>query len=315
MRKAMIAIAFVLFAFATAAAVSGGRVAAQTPSFGNLFPVATFPNVQVPASNFNLDLAFVEYGPGAFSATESHQGTRFYVVYEGELTIMIGDKSATYDAGKSVLAPPGAITKFSNAGTKPARVYYSAMVPAWAASNPSTVLAPAGATAPKVLASGSVPVREQRSTVNMTLQGLWLDPGAALPNHIMNEYNRGLVMDGTTTFEYLDGGRVVAPAGQVQTMDVGRPGTAANRGTTRVLNTHTWLSTPGAALTSAAPAAAVPATGPITPPRTGDAGLMAATDARERFAELILLAIVTTAIALATRRSFSRNDAKDSLSR
>ena len=271
MRKAILGALLLVFA----AAISVGSSKTESaPAFGEVFPTAAFPGIQVPASNFNLDLAVIEYAPGAFSATDSHQGTRFFVVMEGELSISVGDKTAAYGAGKSVMSPAGAVTKLSNLGTKPARVYYSAIVPAWAASNPASVIASASATPPKTVLSASVPVKETRSVVNVVLMAFWFDPGAALPNHIMNEYNRGLVLEGTASFEYLDGGKESYTAGQVFDMYQDRPGTQANRSTARHAASHTWLATPGKELVTFLPAP----TG-LGAPSTGDAGLAAESDA------------------------------------
>ena len=270
MRKAILGALLLVFA----AAISVGSSKTESaPAFGEVFPTAAFPGIQVPASNINLDLAVIEYAPGAFSATDSHQGTRFFVVMEGELTITVADKTAAYGAGKSVMSPAGATTRLSNVGAKPARVYYSAIVPAWAASNPASVLASASATPPKTVMSASVPVKETRATVDVYLMAFWFDPGAALPNHIMNEYNRGLVLEGASSMEYLDGGKESYTAGQVFDMYQDRPGTQANRSTARHAASHTWLATPGKNLLTFLPAAGLGA------PSTGDAGLAAEANA------------------------------------
>lgn len=279
MRRVTLAAAAILFA--AAISTDAARVE-SAPAIGDLFPAAFFPSVQVPASNFNLELAAVEYGPGAYSATESHQGTRFFVVMEGELTIVVGDKTGIYGAGKSVISPPGAATRLSNTGTKPARVYYSAIVPATAASNPSTIVAPASAPPPKVLSSGSFPVRDERSTIDVYLTGFWLDPGGEIPNHVHNFFTPGVVIEGVVSIEYMDGGKQSFTAGQGYDMSEGRPGAMVNRGTTRASVTHTWLATPGGkellTMVEARAGTSAPASG-VTPPRTGDAGLASAPDA------------------------------------
>jgi len=303
------------------AAMAVGTTEAQTPpSQSPLFPTATFTNVQPPARSFELVQAVVEYAPGSFSAIESVQYDRYFTVMEGELTFTIGEKTSAYSAGKNFSVPTGIMARGSNEGRSvAARVYVSGLVPAWAdagdvsrapESRPSAV-------APRTVHSVRLAVRDIPGLINIVQAGSRYSPGYLTPAHIMNHPNGMVHLEGTTAYEYIDGGRESYTPGQGGQMYPHRPGAMANRTTTPTAFLLTWLQTPGTPLTSplAAPASAAPATGPITPPRTGDAGLMAATDSRETVAGLVLLAIVTTSVALATKRSFSPSDGKSSLSR
>jgi quercetin dioxygenase-like cupin family protein len=259
--------------------------------------------------------AVVEYAPGSFSAIESVPYDRYFTVMEGELTFTTGEKTNVYAAGKNFSVPSGILAKGSNEGRSLAgRVFVSGLVPAWANAGDVTRTPESrpSAVAPRTVHSVRLAVREIPGVINIVQTGSRYSPGYLTPAHTMNHPNGMVHLEGTTAYEYMDGGRESYTPGQGGQMYPHRPGAMANRTTTPAAFLLTYLQTPGTALTSpaTAPASAAPATGPITPPRTGDAGLMAATDSRERFAGLLLLAIVTTAVALATKRSFSRSGAR-----
>lgn len=236
---------------ALALALLPGPAQAQAPRQVPVFPSVTFRGVATPGRYFYLAQAVIHYGPGAFSAAGSEQSTRFFTVMEGELTATIGGKAAVYGAGKGFSVAPGIIVKTSNEGrTSRASVFVSSLVPARgegavtiAGTGPSPV-PPHIACASRVAVSVAPPV------IDVVQAGTRYEPGFATPLHTMNEMHVVLHLDGTTTYEYVDG--EVERFGQCQSamMYMARPGLMANRTTAPAVFVLTWLATPGAALTS-----------------------------------------------------------------
>jgi hypothetical protein len=151
--------------------------------------------------------------------------------------------------------------------------------------------------------------------INVVQAGARLDPGYVFPTHVMNHPHNILHIEGTTSYEYVDGGGESYTAGQVGDMDVARPGTMANRGTTSSAYVMTWLQTPGTALSSPFTAPAEVTQTAIRPPSTGDAGLLASrrpgpgTELR-----LLLIGSGVLVMVLAPSRTVRRSTARGSRS-
>lgn len=247
-RATLIGIYLVLFALVT----SLGTAQAQAPRQVPLFPAAVNNNVPTPGRYFYLAQAVIEYGPGAFSAAGSEQSRRFFTVMEGELSFTVGGKTEAYAAGKNFSVAPGVVVKGTNEGrTARARVFVTSLVPArgeGAATVPGTG---PSATPPRIVYSSRIPIGPLPEVINVIQVGNRYEPGFVTGLHVMNETHAMLHLEGTTSYEYLDGFKETFGPGQGGQMYVGRPGVMANRTTAPTAFLFTWLATPGKPLTSA----------------------------------------------------------------
>jgi quercetin dioxygenase-like cupin family protein len=226
-------------------------VQAQAPRQLPLFPSAVFRGVATPARYFRLDLAVVEYGPGAISSAASEQSTRFFTVIEGELTFTVGGKTETVGVGKNFSVLPGVVAMGSNAGRSTrARVYISSLIPARGEGAIMLAGAPPSAAVPKTLYSMRLPVGPLPAVIDVVQAGTKYEPGFVTGTHTMNEVHAILHLDGTTSYEYWDGMREAFAPGQGGQMYVGQPGAMANRTASPAAFLITWLVTPGKPLTS-----------------------------------------------------------------
>ena len=120
-----------------------------------------------------------------------------------------------------------------------------------------------------------------------------------------------LVTAGTESFDYLDGASESYSAGQTAEMYVNRPGNMSNQGTVTaayVITTVQYVpGTPGSGPVPSSGAATAPQ---ISPPNTGDAGLLASSagDVRPWAVVMVLgvLAVGATALLVRPRTSRSR---------
>ena len=70
-----------------------------------------------------MDVSFSlsETPPGQGPELHKHPYEEVFVVQEGELTFTVGDTTVEATGGQIVVAPAGALHKFVNSGTGPAR--------------------------------------------------------------------------------------------------------------------------------------------------------------------------------------------------
>lgn len=225
---------------------------AQAPRQVPVFPAAVFRGVQTPARYFTLSQAVIDFKPGAASATGSEQSVRFFVVMEGELAVTVDGKTALYAAGKNFSVPPGVALSISNEGrTANARIFVSSLVPARGEGAVVVRDRAAASSEPRVLSAMRMPMGPLPGVIDVTLVGNRYDPGFATGQHVMNEVHAFLHLEGTTSYEYVDGAVETFGSGQGAQMYVGRPGLMANRTAVRSAYLLTWLATPGKPLTSA----------------------------------------------------------------
>src|SRR3990172_5810894 len=222
MRKAAL-LAVMLLSLAGGAAA---RPVAAAPAAGSLFPAQSFPNVATPTRTFDLLQMVVDYDAGAASQ-DSAQSARFFTVMEGELSITAGGKTDVYGVGKGTSASAGLTATLTNNGSKKARLYLSALVPAW--DRGPQLAAVSSAPASKTVFSGRYPFKGAPGRVNLHQAGVFVEPGYSTPNHVMLSPHAFLVTAGTESFDYLDGGSESYVAGQTAEMYVCRPRLMANK--------------------------------------------------------------------------------------
>lgn len=223
----------------------------QAPRQLPLFPLAAFRGVTAPSRYFYLSQAVVEYGPGAVSSVGMEQSTRFFTVIEGELTFTVGGKTDTFGAGKSFPVPPNVEARGSNEGRAArARVFISSLVPARGEGAVILTAANPSSGGPRTLYAARRPVGPLPAVIDVMQAGTRYEPGFVTPPHVMNETHAIMHLEGTTTYEYLDGAQDAFGPGQAGQMYVGRPGVMANRTAAPAVFLITWLVTPGKPLTS-----------------------------------------------------------------
>lgn len=232
-----------------ASAADPARPQTPAPRQVPLFPSVVFRGVATPARYFYLAKASIEFPPGAVLPARAERSTRFFTVTEGTLVLTVGGKTETYTVGKGGMATPGAVASARNEGQTTARVVVSSLVPASGegAITPATA---SGGAAPRVIASMRLPVGPLPPVIDVIQGGTRYEPGFATGLHVMNETHAILHLEGTTSYEYVDGFQEAFGPGQGAQMYVGRPGLMANRTAAPSAWLITWLVTPGRPLTS-----------------------------------------------------------------
>lgn len=214
-----------------------------------IFPSAVFRAVATPSRYFYLDKSVVEYAPGAVLGAGTERAVRFVTVVDGNVTFAVGGKTETYGAGKGFSVAPGVVLAARNESGATARVVVSSLVPAGSGAAP-VAHAPSTSSAPRILSAMRMPVGPLPETIDVIQGGTRYEPGFATGLHVMNETHAILHLEGTTSYEYVDGARESFGPGQGGQMYVGRPGLMANRTFAPSAFVITWLVIPGKPLTS-----------------------------------------------------------------
>ncbi len=297
MKELLLAAALLLLG----AAAIGPAQAADPPRQSALIPPQTFENVATPTRSFDVLLMIVDFEPGA-TAQDSAQSARFFTIMQGQVSVTIAGKTdvltASIDYTKvlwSASAAPGLTATITNSGANKARVYVSALVPAWD-RGPQF--------GDRTVYSGSRHFDDMPPTMNVRQEGARRDPGyvSGLHMHPAGNYFTIMVFTGANSYEYLDGGSETYVAGPLIGMESERPGVVANRGTIESTSVGTTLQVPGVAYQVNLP----PPTPAIRPPSTGDAGLASAPDTALRgwaYAGALGLLVGGASLLLVRRRA------------
>ena len=267
MKKLILVTAAILLALAS---TGGAGSAAPTATVTHR---ATFEGVQPPARYFTLVEGISEFAPGQAARSNFVPAARYFSVIQGEVTVTIGDKTAVYAKGETWSVGGGIYFGIRNDADATARVFF-------------TVLALPGAT-PKPVPGSTVPANPSRilwtavTSVYVPASKIDLmqliqdsEPGFRTPAHVMNHPHVYIVMEGENTLRYSDGAVEAFAAGQQGVMEVGRPGTMENSSDVNSQLAFSWLITPGTPPTSPVTGTAATPPGTISPPNTGDGGLV-----------------------------------------
>jgi quercetin dioxygenase-like cupin family protein len=263
------------------AASIGPAEAADPPRQSALILPQTFENVATPARSFDVLLMVVDFEPGA-AAQDSAQSARFFTIMQGQVSVTVAGETdvltASADYTKvvwSASAAPGLTATITNSGANKARVYVSALVPAW--DRGPQFAAQSSSAAATTAYSGSQHFDNMPATMTVRQSAAALDPGYVSGLHMHPAGNHYTMMEltGAVSFEYLDGGSETYVAGPLIGMASERPGVMANRGTTTATTVTTLLQVPGTVTQVNLPAP----TAAIRPPSTGGAGLLPRSDA------------------------------------
>jgi len=278
---------------------------AQTPPSVTTRYTSTFTGVNPPARHFNLLQGISEFQPGEAARNNSTPGPRFFTALEGELTVLIGDKTEVFGAGKTWSVPGGITLGVKNEGANRGRVFFSVLAPIGGPGGSPQPGSAVPAAPSRILQTVSTPVTVTSDNLNVIQVVQDWAPGARNSNHVMNQPHVYSMLEGENTTRYLDGSSERWTPGQAGVMTVGRGGYMENSGTAPARLFFTWVVVPGAPQTlplpvPASPAAPSPAMPGFIPPRTGDAGLLGRSTLG--LPVVILLSFTATMAGLAATR-------------
>src|SRR5687768_3236479 len=244
--------ALLLFAghFATPAA-------AQTPPSVAVRYTSTFTNVHPPARHFNLLHGVSEFSPGEAARPSYSPGPRFFTLLEGEVTVLIGDKTQVFKAGQTWDAPGGIYHGVTNEGSVRARIFFSVLNPIGGMGGIMPGSTPP-ASPSRILHTTQTPVTVSTNTITVIQMVQDWPAGARNSNHMMNQPHLYSMMEGENTTRFFDGRNERFTANQAGVMAVGQGGYMENSGATSNRLFFTWAATPGQ-----------PNTLPATPPVAG----------------------------------------------
>jgi quercetin dioxygenase-like cupin family protein len=263
-------------------AIVATTASAQTPP--RIVPgyTSTFNNVQPPARSFDLIQGVSEFLPGESARMNSTSASpRYFTIVEGAITAIIGDKTAVYEAGKNFVVPAGIYFQPRNLGQQRARIFFSVLQPAW---ERGVQPAPGSAVPEKpsrILHTVRTSVSVASDSINVQQVTNNWEAGARNAPHVMNHPHLFSILDGELTNRYQDGSELRVAPGQAGVMTVAKPGIMESSGARAAPAFFTWIVSGSSPNTSAVPAPA--ASAPITPPRTGDAGLADGAEHRSWF--------------------------------
>ena len=211
----------------------------------------------------------LDFAPGTWSPPHSHGGLTLVRVLEGEMTRRMGDAEDVFRAGEGWVEAPRDVHAAGNAGTAPARVQVTFLLPRGAplttvAGTPSPG-APPGPTvayqSARVPAASTAPFDEAATTV------LGFAPGAWTPLHSHGGLTLVAVVEGEMRVR--SGGReTVYRAGDLWVEGPGDVHAAGNAAVAEALVAVTFVLRRGAPVTTVVQPAG-PISGPIALPRTG----------------------------------------------
>ena len=214
----------------------------------------------------------LDFAPGAWTPLHTHGGLTLVRVLEGEMTRRAHDTEDLFKAGEGWIEAPGDIHAAGNAGSTPARVLVTFLLPNGAplttvAGTPTQDAPPGPTTAFQsrriVLTSAVAGFDEAATTM------LGFAPGAWTPLHSHPGLTLVAVMDGEMTVRS-GGQETVYRAGDVWIEQPGDVHAAGNTAATDARVAVTFLLRRGAPVTIPA-ATQAPAQVPSVLPRTGEA--------------------------------------------
>jgi quercetin dioxygenase-like cupin family protein len=222
-------------------------------------------------------LTILDFAPGAWTPLHTHGGLAVVRVLEGEMTRRAHGMEDVFRAGEGWVEAPGDVHAAGNAGTAPARVLVTFLLPAGAPlttteGTPSQDPPPGPTTAFQSHRVGVATTAAGHNEAATTLLGF--APGAWTPLHWHGGLTLVAVLEGDMTVRSA-GRETVYRAGDVWIEQPGDVHAAGNENATGALVAVTFLLQQGAPVTtvaSAQPAVQLPS----ALPRTGAAGVAVA---------------------------------------
>ena len=273
-----VAIALVLVCAASSVSSVRGETVGSTVLFErHIKGVNTIPG------SYNLLQEYVDFDRGAFAPLRLSASWYMFTIVSGSLSVTIDQATSSYGPGQSGLIPPGALFRYTNDSLAGARMMESIIL--LPTTGRPQAFEPASYP-PVVSYMQNVPLGALGYGADVVQQGADLAAAYRSPERIANSLNVITVTAGELTLRYRDGAVEKYGTNQVAKVATGRPFSLANEGAGKASYIATWVSTPGTPALATAPVAPVAPVAPsppaaasgggtaITPPRTGDGGLL-----------------------------------------
>ncbi len=241
------------------------QAGAQAPASVTLL-AQRFTGVTTPGSSFDLVQSVVDFGSGARSAEITSTVPHYVSAIEGDLEADIDGEPRTIAAGKGIAVPAGARVVITNPNTAgSARAFVTSLLPVAAVASIHHVSG-LGVT---IFGTSRMTMSGGPASVDIVQSGARYDVGFKSGVHTMNQPHLMTHTEGVTGYTYLDGlAEAYRPPAQGQ-MYVGRAGYMHTVGSEKSSFLMTWVSAPGAPLTSAVTPTATPQSPAPAPPNTG----------------------------------------------
>ncbi len=281
-------------------------VSGQTPPGPTTISTVSYANVAIPAS-VEIVQEVIDFAPGARTPNQTRGGDLFVTVAEGEILLRKGGSDVYYSAAArnpTFRVNKGETYSLGNPnGAVKARIYTSTVIAPGTALTATAAGEPASPLPPLVVMTSKAASPPLPGAVTV-VQVVWdFEPGAATPPHTHHGFFLVTVVDGELARKTIAGekfyksGEAFTEASGIQEDAIVRNASAGRtRNFFTVLATQVPPSTTLPALPSSASG--------ITPPNTGEAGLLGQGDALMPLAAAALIAFGAGTVVM--RRTKSR---------
>jgi len=249
-----------------------GAVDAQEPPLPTNRIVSRFPVTTSPAQHDLVQLT-LDFPSGSATALHSHSGPVYVTVLEGQITRTEGGVKTVHAVGQTFTEQEMKPHIAANEGNVPARVLASVVLSPGEAPTINDPNAPLPGVQPKTTFLSRTTLGTQPGEFEVTHVVVDFGPGAYLPMHTHGGAGIVTVDSGEIEFGKASGNQRLSPGGVF--LEVVDPHTARNMSSGNSTLLVSFLIRKGAAITTFInPPAAAPAPAVVTPPNTGDGGLL-----------------------------------------
>lgn len=213
-----------------------------------------------PTNQFEIIHLILDFAPGAWTPAHSHGGQGLVTVLGGQITVREGGKEQVYKTGESWVELPGNVAEVGNAGTAPASVFVTFLLPQGAqlttVRDQGTQQPPPGPTTRYQARTAGIPLSGPFEVIQLVLD---FAAGAWTPPHSHGGQGLVTVLDGEMTVKET-GQEQVYKAGETWVEQAGHVVTVGNATAAKASVAVTFLLPQGAPLTTIA-MPGLPATG------------------------------------------------------
>jgi LPXTG-motif cell wall-anchored protein len=253
-------------------------------------PLVAPPGVVVKATSrfdvinapgqFDRVLLVIDFPPGTWTPPHTHGGYVYIAVWEGEISARMAGVPGSekkYPVGGTFVETPGEFMEVGNAGTAPARVLATAVLPKGAplTINQQGVTSQNPPPGPTVVHRATAEADRPGSAFELVQLRLEIPPGGWTPAHVHGGQELVVVTAGETTLRQRGRPERAYGVGESWINPTGLVHAAGNIGSATSEVAATFLLPKGAPLTTVQPAAALAeAAAPAQLPRTGGVGAL-----------------------------------------
>jgi quercetin dioxygenase-like cupin family protein len=261
----------------------------QTPPPPTTLSTVNFTGVTPPAQP-ELIQEVIDFAPGAATPIQTRGGDLFVTVLEGQVALRRGASDSYYTANgptnvRTFRVARGEVHSILNVnGTIKARIFASTLLPAGTKLTTDQPGTPPPLVAPAVAMTSKAIPTALPSQISV-LQVVWeFRPGAATAPHTHHGFFLVTVVDGELgRLRLATGAEDIVRAGDffIETPDISYDAIVRNSSPAPSLNVFTVLTgqvPPSTNVPAPGSSASSPGGAAITPPRTGDAGMVSGAD-------------------------------------